>query len=501
MFDKIKRLGTETAIYGVSTIVGRFLTFFLTPFYANILSREDVGVTATVYAYLAFLNIVYGYGMEGAFMRYSSTLEKGSQKQNFTVPFLSVAATSLVLSAVISFFAAPLAPIAGVPALHISVVSYSAWILFLDALALIPFAALRMAHKAKHFALLKLVNIVVNVGCNILFLLKFNLGLEGIFLSNLIASALTLVLLLASIAKNFTLDWNGSLFSALLRFGLPSVPSYLAAMMIQVIDRPILKALTDEPTVAVYQVNYRLGIFMMLIVSMFDFAWRPFFLSHAKEPDARALFARVLTYVVLLKSAVFLVLSFFLGDIVKWPVFWGHSIVPPPYWCGLSIVPVVLLAYVFLGISNTIVAGIYIEKKTEYLPIVTFVGAGVNVVANFLLIPTMGIMGAAIATLLGYSIMTLVLYFIVQRFYRIDYELARIAKIALAAGIVFGVFAYVRLDSMEFVWKLGLLLVFGSLMYLMKFFTPAELIGVSRIFSRRGSMPSPVDNDSHDIQA
>ncbi|MBM2841266.1 MAG: polysaccharide biosynthesis protein, partial [Bacteroidetes bacterium] len=266
-------------------------------------------------------------------------------------------------------------------------------------------------------------------------------------------------------------------------------------MMIQVIDRPILLALTNASTVGIYQANYRLGIFMMLIVSMFDFAWRPFFLTHANDADAKKLFARVLTYFVLLMTAVFLTLSLFLEDVVKLPIFWGYSILPPEYWHGLAIVPVVLLGYMFLGISNNFVAGIYIEKKTQHLPANTLIGAFINVAANFLLIPFIGIMGAALATLLSYAAMAIALYVAVQRFYPIRYEFDRIAKIVVAAVVVFCLYYFVRLDTFEVVWKMALLVLFAALMYWMRFFEQSELRGITSLFRTRSEVETADASD------
>ncbi len=492
MSTKLKQLGTDTAIYGISTVVGRLLTFLLTPLYTNVLLPSDLGIVATVYAYIAFLNILYGYGMETAFMRYTATLELGDKKQNFSVPFLSVAATSTLFTVVIWLFRDVLGALAHVPATHTSVVGYAAGILLLDALALIPFAHLRMERKAKHFAALKLFNIVLTVALNIVFLVNLRWGIEGIFIANLIASGVTVALLLPVIFRNLSLQWQPALHRALLRFALPAVPSYLASMMIQVIDRPILEALTDKATVGVYQANYRLGIFMMLIVSTFDFAWRPFFLSNAAEPDARQLFARVLTYFFGLMVGCFLLISFFIADVVMFPIYHGRSIIAPEYWSGLSIVPVVLVAYIFLGISNTMVAGIYIEKRTAKLPIVTFIGAAVNIIANVLLIPPFGMTGAAVATLLSYAFMAGVLYFMVQRVYPIEYEFGKMAKIAVAAALVFLLFQLVQFPAANVLWKIGLLALFGVLLYAMKVFGKSEISSLKRAFAARTG-ESPAD--------
>ena len=500
MIENIKRLGTDTAIYGVSTIVGRFLTFILTPIYANILPQSDVGVVATVFSYIAFLNVIYSYGMEGAFMKYTSTLELGSRKQTFTIPFLAVLVSSAVISGLMILQADRIGSLTTAPATYAPLVPYAAWIVALDAITIIPFAALRMSRKATQFAAIRLAGIVVNVACNLLFLIKYGMGLEGIFISNVISSGVTLILLAPTILSNIAPGWNGNLFRELIRFGLPSVPAGLAAMMIQVIDRPILEAFTDNATVGLYQANYRLGIFMMLIVSMFDFAWRPFFFSHAKDPDAPRLFARILTYFVLLMTGVFLVLSFFLEDIVRVPIFWGYSLLPSNYWQGITIVPVVLLGYMFLGVSNNVVAGIYIEKKTKHLPTITILGAVVNVMANVVLIPRAGIMGAAVATLISYAVMALVTYIVVRRLYPVPYEFGRIAKVIVAGSAVFALYLLINAGTFELTWKAVLLVSFGGLMYWMKFFEPSEIATLKRMLGRKEMGARLPPDQSPDLQ-
>jgi len=492
MFEKLKRLGSDTAIYGVSTVLGRFLTFLLTPIYANILPPSDVGIIATIYAYIAFLNVIYNYGMDSAYLRYVSTLELGNRKQTFTVPFISVAVSSLIFSTLVIWESQTIAIVIGMSGAA-DIIQYAGAILLLDVIALVPFAELRISGKAKQFAAIKLSGIGVNVVCNIVLLVGWEMGVQGVFVSGVISSGFTLLLLLPTIGRNLGFGWSPRLYRALLAFGLPSVPAGLGGMMIQVIDRPILEALTDKATVGIYQANYRLGIFMMLVVSMFDFAWRPFFMTHARDPDAKPLFARVLTYFVLLMTGVLIVLSFFLEEVVKLPLFWGYSVLPEPYWDGLTIVPVVLLAYLFLGISNVVVAGIYIEKQTSRLPLITFAGATVNVAGNFLLIPLWGIMGAAVATLLSYAVMAVSAYFITQRIFPVKYEFSRILKIALAALIILSGSFLWQPVWLSFVWKLSLLVLFGLIIYWLKFFDRTELARLRKFSSVRSVSQMPED--------
>ncbi len=483
MRDQIRSLGADTAIYGISTIVGRFLNFLLVFFYTNVLQPGDYGIVAYVYSLVAFLTILYGFGMESAYFKYASTKEHGTDRENFSTPLLALLVSSVALSSLITLFASPIGGLVAVPGEHVSIISYAAWILCLDTVAAVPFAALRLERRPRLFALIKTVNIVVNVGANLVLLLIYHAGVEGIFLSGLIASGATLALLLPVIIRRFELRFTPPLFRTMLRFGLPYVPAGLASMMIQVVDRPILRAMTDDATVGIYQANYRLGIFMMLVVSMYDYAWRPFFLSHANDPDAKALFSRILTYFVLVGSSITVILSLFMDDFVKIRVF-GHSLINQEYWPGLPIVPVVLLAYLFLGVYNNLIAGIYIKEKSRYLPAITFAGAGVNVIVNILLIPPLGMMGAAIATLAAYAAMALTLYIVVRRFYPVPYEWGRIGVILSCGCVCYILYRLVPPVFTPILWKTLLVALFGGSLIL---FRAVRLSGL-RSFGKAGEM-------------
>jgi O-antigen/teichoic acid export membrane protein len=497
MFDKIKHLGTETAIYGVSTIVGRFLNFLLVPFYTNVLPPSDYGIVSYVFSLIAFMNVIYGYGMESAYFRYSSSKEIGTTEQNFSTPFISLFVTSAAFSGMLLLLSPIIVTAIAIPSQHKSIVDYASWILFFDTLAIMPFASLRMEHKAKMFASLKSLNIVINVGANLVLLLVFKMGVEGIFTSNLLASATTLFFLVPTIRRHFTTNFSTELYRALLKFGLPYIPAGLATMMIQVVDRPIMRMLTDDATVGIYQANYRLGIFMMLVVQMYDYAWRPFFLSHASESKAKQMFARILTYFVAFTSIVFLLLTFFLPDLVRINIF-GRYVIHPDYWGALGIVPIVLLGYVFLGIYNNLVAGIYIEKKTHFLPTITFVGAAVNVIGNFLLIPKIGAYGAAWATFLSYAVMAAVLYVMVQRVYLVQYEWSRLGKIAAACGIVVGVYYLIPITGYHLLWKFGLMVAYCFAIYFMKFFNTEEISIIRSLMTKTPSTLETADSSTSD---
>jgi O-antigen/teichoic acid export membrane protein len=486
MLEKLLRLGKEAAIYGLSSILGRFLNFLLVPFYTNYLLPSEYGVVATLYAYIAFMVIVYGYGMEAAYMRFFSTPEHGDAKQNFSTPFISLLGTSVLFSLVIHFSARSVAGWIGIGEEHADLIRYAGWILFFDTLVAIPYASLRMDHKAMKFAGLRVVNILCNIALNILFIVGMGMKAEGVFLANLLALAFSFLLLFRTTVTQFTMSFSRGLYRDLLKFGLPYVPAGIAGAAMQVIDRPILKALTDDATVGVYQANYRLGVLMMLVVGMFDYAWRPFFLQHAKDDDAKDLFARVFTYFVALMLFILISVSLFVDDLVRIQVF-GKYFIHPDYWKGLTIVPIILLSYVFTGAYVNFVVGIYLEKKTKVLPYVTGAGAIVNVAVNFWLIPLYGIMGAAFATLASYVVMAAGMYIASQQVYRIKYEWSRILKLAALTALVFAGALLVPVEPASvsgLAIKAAWCLVFIVFAFLVRAFDPADIISMKQAIAK-----------------
>jgi O-antigen/teichoic acid export membrane protein len=484
MFSQIKRLGAETAVYGLGTVAGRFLNFLLVPFYTNVLVPAEYGVVAYLYSLIAFANVVYWCGMEAAYFKFASEKPAPARPsfELFSTPFLAMLATSALLSGVLLLARGTVAGWVGLGAERGDLVGWTAGILFLDAIAIVPFAYLRLAHMAKMFAWVRFLGILSNVLLNVVLLTRNGLGVEGIFISGFVSSALTVLLLLPVIAAQVRPALDRRLLGAMLRFSLPTVPAGLALMALQVIDRPILRALTDDATVGIYQANYRLGIFMMIAVSIYDYAWRPFFFSHASDPGAKPLFSRVMTYLVLALSALFLAFVFFVPDIARLE-FAGRHFIHPRYWDGLGIVPVVMLGYFWLGVSTNLSAGIYIEKKTHYLPFINAAGALANVGMNFLLIPRFGIAGAAWATFLAYLGMAGILYAATRRVYPVDYEWDRLWKIvATAVALLLASLFLPEMGPLPgVIVKLLLLASFPVLLLLAEVFTKEEVAGLNRL--------------------
>lgn len=476
MRAKIKELTKDTAIYGVSTIIGRFLNFLLVPFYTHFISTSAMGVYGNIYAYIAFLNIIFIYGMDAAFMKYSSLAAPEEKNKTFSSAYLAVILTTLLLSILLFLLRSPFNSLMEVPAAYSHLILYVVFIVFFDTLALIPFANLRLERRAKKFAVIKLGNILLNLGLNLLFFIKLRMGIEAIFAANLIASTATFLVLLPEILPRLRGGIQGTLLRRMLAFGLPYLPASLASIMVQVIDRPIVLRLTDLPTLGLYQTGHKLGIFMMLVVSMFQYAWQPFFLNNAREKNAREIFAKVMTLFVLAASLLWAVVSLFIDLAAGWEFAAGRSLIARPFLPGLIIVPIILLAYLFNGIYVNLWAGIYIEEKTRYFPLITGVGALVNVAANLLLIPRLGIMGAALAVLASYLVMAALLHHFAQKFYPIRYEygkLVRILAAVVATGLIY-YFLYYRV-GLELWHRFALLAGFIAMLFVLRIVSRDDL--------------------------
>jgi O-antigen/teichoic acid export membrane protein len=470
MLDKIKSLSKDTMIYGTSTIIGRFLNFLLVPVYTNIFLPGEFGIVANVYAYIAILNVFFSVGLESGYFKFASTVEVGTEKENFSHPFLGIFFNSFILSAILFVFAEKFTYLFQIDVSRAYLLRYTAAILFFDALVLVPFGYLRLKHKPKQFALIRVINISTNVALNLILILGFKFGIESVFISNLVASAVTFILLSPIVIKNITFTYNKALVKELLRFSLPYIPAGISANIIQVINRPILTALTDDATVGIFQANYRLGIFMMLFVSMFEFAWRPFFLQNAREKNAKDIFSKVMTLFILVSALIFLFLTFFIDNIAHMRIPFKGYLIGKAYWGGLNIVPVILLGYLFYGIYINLMAGIYIRKKTKYLPYITGVAAVINVICNFALIPKLNMMASAIATLLSYITMVIGIFIVSQKYYKINYEYRKILLMFLSMAVSYSFYIFTLNTYNHWTLKLLSLIIFVILMFVLKIF-------------------------------
>lgn len=484
MFRELRGLAKETAFYGLSTVLGRMLSFLLTPLFTHLLSRSESGVVQTAYSYIAFLTVVYGLGLDVAYLRLGRRDGKPDPGA-FAGALSCVAVVSLAASVLIHVFAAPIAASMGIPVELASVVRYAAWILAIDALALMPYTELRGSHRAATYAGVKLVGIAMNLILAFVFVRNMGLGVRGVFLANIVASSAALAMLAPVLAARVERpDW--SKLKPMLVFGVPLVVALLGSMVVQVADRPIMARLGGLDMAGVYGNCYKLGIFMSLLVGMFDQAWKPFVLERADRPDVDALIARVLTYFAGLACWAFLAVAFFVEPAVKAPLFHGHALFGSAYWDGLAIVPVVTLGYLFNGLYFVMLAPLMIDKRMASVTTATWIGALINIGVNLAFIPRWGMMGAAWATCVAYLAMAASVWWLGRATRVTPYEWGRLGVLALWTVLLWAPASRVGLFP-----RLALLLAYPVGLRLSGFLHDEELVELKAMFSGRASRSKP----------
>ncbi len=480
MKGSIKTLANDTIIYGLSSVLGRFLSFILTPIYTNYLLPVEYDFVIYSFSIVAFLNVIYALGMESAYFRFYNFENKEESKKAFTNSYI----TNNLIAIFITMFFLFSSQYFGYK-IASNKISNPGFLFFvamlmpmMDSLTYVPFAHLRMSRQAKKFAILKFLTILITVILNFVFLIYFQLQALGVFLAQIIGSSIAFFYFIPIIKDNILLNIDTKLFKNMLKFAIPTIPASLSSIILQVADRPILKELTQsEMAITTYQVNYRLGIPMMIFVTVFEYAFKPFYLSLIKESNIKETLSRIFTYFTLIGCLLFLIFSFFIEYLVRLP-FIGGKLINPIYWDGLNIVPIILSAYFFNGLFVNFSAGFIIEKQTKYLPISVGIAAIVNIVANFILIPIYGYIGAAWATFLSYFVSMLILYILSRNVYSIKYEWKRVFLIIISTIIIFisNYLIVINFGDMEkFLTKVAFIFLFLFMLYIFGFFNRQEM--------------------------
>ncbi|HDT12142.1 MAG TPA: hypothetical protein ENO01_00640, partial [Candidatus Marinimicrobia bacterium] len=432
MAGDLRKLGSQTLVYGAGYITARMLNFFLLPFYSHVFLPAEYGVASLVFSGIAFLNIIYHYGLDSAFLRFYTKKGNYSRKEAFSAAFFSLLISGAAFSLVLYLNANFISRIFLGSDEYGMLIRLGSGILFLDTLVNIPLHTLRMDNKAITFTTINIANVLLNMSLNI-WLIRFKgFGLSGIFIANISASFLSLILLSPVLKQNLKTVINSTLYKKMLRFGLPFVPGGIASMILELIDRYMLRIMTDYETVGIYSAGYKLGIFMMIVVMGYKFAWQPFFLNKAEDPEAPVVFARVFSVFNVLMAFVFLGVTLFIHEFITLRLF-GTPLFGEDYWRSESIVPIILGAYIFLGMYINFLPSIYFSEKTGVIPLISGSAALLNIILNFFLIRFYGMIGAAWATFLSYLWMAGLTYFVVRRWYFIPYNWK---KVLLVYGLL-----------------------------------------------------------------
>ncbi|MCM1066131.1 MAG: oligosaccharide flippase family protein [Muribaculaceae bacterium] len=475
----IKSLAKDTAIYGLSSIVGRFLNWMLVPLYTNMFPVGEYGVVTLVYAVVALAMVILTYGMETGFFRFANHERWSDPMEVYSTSLISLALSSSVFVALTACFLKPAAALMEC-ADRPSFIMVMAVCVAIDAFLAIPYSYLRYRKRPLRFACLKLINIGLNIGLNLFFILLCPwlmehapatvswfydpaYGIGYIFLANLLASAINL-LLMAPELSGFRWRFNGKLWREMLRYSAPLLVLGAAGIMNQTIDKVLYPVLVADPAEAmyglgIYGANYKIGILLLVFLQAFRFAYEPFIFSRTKDdPEGKKkAYSEAMKYFVAFALLIFLGVMFYL-DIIKY-------FISPRYFSGLKVVPLIMLGELFFGIFFNLSVWYKITDRTVWGMWFSLIGLGVTLLLNILLVPAIGYMGCAVAAMCSYGTMMVASYFVGRRKYPIDYHTGRLLAYFGVAAVLYalGLYALPLLglgDILCGVLRFGLLCLF-----------------------------------------
>jgi len=470
---QLKQLASQTAIYGASSIVGRLLNWLLTPFYTGIFEPAEFGRMTVLYGYSAFLLIIFTYGLETTYFRFSTKSGADTKGTYGQVMALLLSSTFFFASA-LWVFAAPIAGFIQY-ADHPEWIQWFAAIIAIEAITSIPFAQLRLNNRPVKFAAIKLTNILLTIGLNVFFLVIAPLSVAGegftfvepiispwynpglgigyIFVANVISSAALLPLLGKELLQIKPV-WNSRAVISMLKYSLPVALMGMAGIINETFGRVMIKYLlpqgfygdlSADHAAGVFGACFKLSIFMNLGIQAFRYAAEPFFFSQAADKNSSELFSRVMKWFIIFGSLVFVAISLNLGWL-------GLLLRQEEYREALFIVPFLLLAYLFLGIYYNLSVWYKLTDKTYYGAYIAVFGALLTIIGNILFIPLWGYLGSAIVATTSYLVMVLASYFLGEKHYPVPYKINNaVFYLLLSSGVVW---LFYLIDFKSLAWEI-----------------------------------------------
>ena len=447
----VKSLAKDTAIYGISSIVGRFLNWLLVPLYTITFAVDEYGVVTFVYSVVALAMVILTYGMETGFFRFANHERWKDPMEVYSTCLVSLGVSSAAFVVLVCAFLGPVTSWMECDG-HPSYVLVMALCVAMDAFMTIPYSYLRFRKRPKRFAMLRLVNIGVNIGLNLFFILLCprlsqvapatvswfyspDYGIGYIFLANLIATSVNMLLMLPEL-RGFPMQFNVRLWREMLAYSAPLLVLGIAGIMNQTIDKILYPHLVSDPTEAmyglgIYGANYKLGVLLLVFLQAFRFAYEPFIFSRSKESGESKMqaYRDAMTYFIAFALLIFLGVMFYL-DIIRY-------FISPRYFSGLKVVPLIMLGELFFGIFYNLSVWYKLTDRTRWGMWFSLLGLAVTLCLNIVLVPRMGYMGCAVAAMCSYAVMMIASYFVGNIYYPIHYPIGKIIYCFATAAVLY----------------------------------------------------------------
>ena len=480
---QMKILAKETAIYGVSSIVGKFLNWMLVPLYTYVLQQQsDYGIVTNLYAWTALLLVILTYGMETGFFRFSN--KEGENPQTvYSTSLIALFTTSLLFAIVCVIWQVPIANTLGYPS-HSEFIALLGIVVAMDAFASIPFAYLRYRKRPLQFAALKLLFVFLNIALNLFFLVLCpkiqdwgvisswydpNYGVGYVFVANILATGIQTLCLLPAIlegGKHSKGLFSWTLLKQMLKYSLPLLVLGVCGIMNQTLDRilfPFFYEGADAQTqLGIYGACFKVAMVMMMFTQAFRYAYEPFVFAKHKDRESVAAYADAMKYYIIFSYMILLGMIFYL-DLLKF-------IIAPSYWEGLKVVPVVLWTYIFQGVYFNLSFWYKLTDKTQWGAYFSLIGVVITFGLQAVFVPRIGYMASAASSTVCYLVIMLLSYIIGRRHLEIPYDLRRIGiYTGIVIAILAGYYGLAQLLPMNEWTKMGigtiLLIIYCTIFY------------------------------------
>ncbi len=432
----IKSLGKESLIYGTGHVIARLVTFFLLPIYTHVFSPEEYGIISLAYAFMGFALMFYRYGMDTALMKYSVQLTGTDRSSHISSIYILQLISAIIFSTIL-FFAKDYVsePILGIN--NPDWIIIISGILILDNLWNHHILLLRAENKAMPFIFFNIGNVILTMVFNIIFITKWELGIQGVLLANLSASSIIFILSLPIMIKRISLlHLQSKIIKNIIKFGLPFLPAGIFTMIMELSNRYILDWLQGTHAVGLFSAGYKLGIFGLIVVMGFNMGWTPFFLKRINENNAKVEFSYIASLFIGFLGFVVLVISIWVPEIIRFN-FNSNYLIGEKFWKAEDIVSIVLIGYFFFGFYVIQLPGVYAKKLTSWIPVFRAIGAMTNIGLNIFLIPKYGVLGSAWATAISFFIMSLSVFIKLFNIYYIQYNWLALCYPLLFMSVIF----------------------------------------------------------------
>ena len=486
--SNIKTLAKDTAVYGVSSILGRCLNWCLVPLYVYLFPTEEYGIVTYLYGVTAVMLVILNYGMETGFFRFANHPDEGDPERVYTTSLISVGTTSLLFLILLTIFLQPVSDALKLPEQSLFVWLIGATVA-IDAFCNLPFAYLRYKNKSWRFAGLKLINVALNIGLNLFFLLLCpviwennpafiswfyqplggeSFGIGWIFVANIISSYIIFFFLMPQLIGR---KWrfSGRLLKRILSYSWPLLILAIAGMLSQNMGQLLIPYLiSDEEAarsmVGIYGANMKIAIVMVMFTQAFRYAYEPFIFSQAKKAgeSSRQMYADAMKYFIIFGWIIYLGVMFYL-PVVRY-------FISPSYWEGLQVVPVMMGAEIFFGVFFNLSLWYKLTDLTRWGMYLSLICFGLMLGLNLWLVPLIGIpggyMGSAWAALIAYFVVMVISYFLGRHYYPLPYQVKRIISYTALAGVFF--VAGMMMDEIFPLWvtyvlRTLLILIYGGI--------------------------------------